>query len=164
MKTIDTYIKEAFITKDNIKDLAKNPGATTYQYMFIACPRPGHGREFFKDPFLKHMKEFETYDELINYFSNDYEGLLYTPPVYKYYKAEDSGTRIVKMITKEPGNGKKMIEGLPRKYADDFKVCYKLYLDIRYNTSGNKYTREDFFVGFVNCSVEEMEHKEDEND
>ena len=157
MKTIDTYIKEAFITKDNIKDLAKNISGATHQYMFIACPRPGHGREFFKDPFLKHTKEFDTYNELINYFSNDPEGLLYTPPVYKYYKAEDSGTRIVKLVTKERGKGKDMIEALPRKYEDDFKVCYKLYLDIRYNTSGNKYTREDFFVGFVNCSAEEME-------
>ena len=143
--------------KDNIKDLAKNISGATHQYMFIACPRPGHGREFFKDPFLKHTKEFDTYNELINYFSNDPEGLLYTPPMYKYYKAEDSGTRIVKLVTKERGKGKDMIEALPRKYEDDFKVCYKLYLDIRYNTSGNKYIREDFFVGFVNCSAEEME-------
>ena len=79
----------------------------------------------------------------------------WTPAVFKYFR--NDGARIILMVTTEHSVGKRMIKGLPAEYEDAFSSCYKLDLSIRYNKKGNKgHTVEDFFVGYVNCSIDEM--------
>lgn len=131
MNNISDYIKEAFITKSNIKNVAKSQDKV---YYFVPAK--------FDNPF-KGIKSFQSLKELIDLFKT-----LDINPFWMNPKD------IVDIETYTPDSRGDQLINIPDEYAEDFKEYYIVRAVFDKHNTGN---RSDYFYGWINCSKEELE-------
>lgn len=151
MKTIDTYIKEAFITKDNIKQIsqaAKDAGAP---YIFLPVGNSTPDAKTNVADIYKRSFRFSELDELLNYFN--YSVLV--PSIFRY---SDGDVKIKDIHTEETPHMAKVITEMPEEYKSLCQQLYGLRVDfIPPSKAIEKHlTGKNFFIGNINCTAEEL--------
>ena len=142
MKTIDTYIKEAFITKDNIKQISQS--ANDNPYVFIPINR-------FSSIAYKESFKFYSYEELCT-------KLYETNRLPKVFNGPDGKPEIIDIHTSKTPSTAQIVREMP----DDFKeICPQLYglkLDFKLPEDAKEkhLTGKNYFVGNINCTAEEL--------
>ena len=134
MNNISNYIKEAFITKSNIKNVAKSQDRI---YYFVPALFDN------AKPFNK-IKSFQSLEDLINIFKK-YDKL------NPFWMNPNDIVDIETYTSDDPGD---QLTHIPDEYADDFKKYYVVRAVFDKHNTGN---RSDYFYGWINCTKEELE-------
>ena len=142
MKTIDTYIKEAFIRKDNIKQIRKSD-ADDKPYLFVPIGGDIH------TAYNKSVR-FADYDELIEYLNNS----TYVPNIFRF----NNGKGDITDIHTEINTDAPVFVWMPKEYKE---LCPKLYkLRVDFNIPKEAIDKHlngmNYFIGNINCSAEEL--------
>lgn len=142
MKTINDYIKEAFIRKDNIKQIRKSD-ADDKPYLFLPIVGDIH------TAFNKSVK-FTNYDELIEYLNES----VYVPSVFKF----SNGKADITDIHTELNTNAPIFINMPAEYKKLCPELYKLRVDFNIPKEAiNKHLHGmNYFMGNINCSEEEL--------
>ena len=137
METIDNYIKEALITKANIENARKaNDGEKIVFIPYLTTCGISN--------YIKHKKEFLSYDDAINYFNTNKSDFLVDFDPNEY--------RVIDISTTVSGDEtKRMI--IPKNQQNDWKSFYQL--NIKIETKANSNTT-NLFVGWTDHSKDEM--------
>lgn len=139
MKTINTYIKEAFINKSNIKKISQQANDNKDKWYFVPFTKRISSLTKFDDESFDYIEEFSTYEELVQIITNSE----FAP---NYLKDNKKDVYISDIATVETLDDD-VFDAAPYEYKESFKNSYLLYVYLKRPL----YAREDYLVGYVNC-------------
>jgi hypothetical protein len=140
MKTINTYIKEAFITKANIKQISQQANDKKDRWYFLPFTKRICSTAKFEPESFDYIEEFSTYEELVQIVTNSE----FAP---NYIKDNIKEVYITDIATVETLDDD-VFNAAPDEYKESFKNSYLLYVYIKRPF----YARQgDYLVGYVNC-------------
>lgn len=140
MKTIGTYITEAFIKKSNIKQISQQANDNKDGWYFVPFTKRISSATKVEPESFNYIEEFSTYEELVQIITNSE----FAP---NYLKDNKKDVYISDIATVETLDDD-VFDAAPDEYKESFKNSYLLYVYLKRPF----YAREsDYLVGYVNC-------------